>query len=159
MVSRTGAIYAVLLTVCAIGVVAGCGDESKARREWTAADHAHPPQAQVDPERVPQQRSRQGAGASAPTLAQAARALWKLSCAGCHGVDGEGPSAPTGGVQARDLRDADWHEATTDDEIAKVIRAGRGAMPAFGNRLPEEAITALVMHVRSLRAAKDPAEQ
>ncbi len=60
-------------------------------------------------------------------------------------------------MQMPDFRSAEWQEAATDEGIAAVIERGRGMMPAFGDRVPEQGIRALVTHVRTLRAAAAPA--
>jgi hypothetical protein len=48
-----------------------------------------------------------------------------------------------------DFTDVSFQSARTDDDIAQVIREGRGGfMPAFGDRLSPAGVAALVRHVR-----------
>src|SRR5688572_22977983 len=71
--------------------------------------------------------------------------LFTEHCAGCHGALGDGASAP-------DLANPRWQASVPDTELDRIIRDGiRGsAMPAFADRLDEEARRAVVQHVRSL---------
>lgn len=126
----------------------GCSNTSKPAdmREWRAEDHAQP--AQVDPARVATE-----APANQPAdPARAALALWKVACAGCHGVDGRGagPALPPG-ASVPNFVDSEWQTSRSDPQIADVIRNGRNLMPAFGKQVTEDGIGALVAHLRSLR--------
>ncbi|MGI9659403.1 MAG: c-type cytochrome [Gaiellaceae bacterium] len=82
------------------------------------------------------------ADATVPASVDAA-SLYGASCAACHGGDGSGgvgPPVRTGRVLER------FPQAT--DEIA-VVANGRGAMPAFGGRLSDEEIAAIVEYTRT----------
>lgn len=125
----------------------GCGGGSEAEREWRPSDHGQP-------------RGAPQGGAVAPTAApqdkeggeaRAARSLWNVTCAGCHGPDGRGGGADLPpGAKAPDLRSAVFHAERTDAVLAKSIRDGQGMMPAFGKQLGDAGIRALVAHVRTL---------
>lgn len=130
-----------LLFVMALSFV-GCGREREAR-EWRPDDH-QPPSAEAE--------AAQAGGAEPVTVERAAAALFAASCAGCHGVDGRGggDSAPPGAVMP-DLSAAAVQDRS-DQDMATVIREGRGMMPGFGSQLNERGIAALVAHVRTLRA-------
>jgi mono/diheme cytochrome c family protein len=52
---------------------------------------------------------------------------------------------------ARDLADAGWQNRTTDERIFNSIMNGKGKMPAYGKKLSEADIDALVSYVRALR--------
>lgn len=69
--------------------------------------------------------------------------LYGESCAGCHGGDGSGGIGPrlAGRVVAR-----------YPDPIAQtaVVVDGRGGMPAFGARLSDEEIAAIVEYTRTV---------
>ncbi len=137
-----------LAAIVALLLAAACGEE-KEIREWTPEDHAHPPEAEVDPARVPQ-----GEGGDAPqgtTTERAAAALWLMSCASCHGREGrgDGPERPPE-AQMADLSDPAWQAAKTDEELAQVIATGRGLMPRFDDRINSFGIAALVAHIRQL---------
>ncbi len=85
------------------------------------------------------------------TGALSAQPLFNQHCAVCHGAAGEGGSGP-------DLTSPAWHAAMTDADLARVIRDGipRTAMPAFGSRLSNPEIAALVASVRKLQADTVP---
>jgi mono/diheme cytochrome c family protein len=119
---------------------AGCGRDREAR-EWRPEDH-----------QPPETGATEGTGEPGD-IAAAAAALYRASCAGCHGVEGhgDGPSAPPG-ASMPDLAAASVQDALSDEEMARVIREGRGMMPAFGSQINERGIAALVAHVRTLRA-------
>jgi mono/diheme cytochrome c family protein len=69
--------------------------------------------------------------------------LFGNSCAGCHGGDGSGGIGPrlAGTVVAKFPDPA--------DQIA-VVKNGRGGMPAFGSRLSDEEIAAIVDYTRTV---------
>ena len=72
-----------------------------------------------------------------------AAALYGTNCAGCHGGDGSGGIGPRlAGQVVKDFPNA------TDQEA--FVSAGRRPMPAFGNRLSPEEITAIVAYTRAL---------
>lgn len=68
--------------------------------------------------------------------------LYRASCASCHGQDGGGGVGPT---LAGHVVDEFPDEA---DEIA-VVTDGREGMPAFGDRLSEADIAAIVEYSRT----------
>jgi hypothetical protein len=55
-------------------------------------------------------------------------------------------------LKATNLTDPAWQGSITDEQIAKTIKLGKGAMPAFN--LPDVTIANLVKLVRILNAAK-----
>jgi mono/diheme cytochrome c family protein len=87
-------------------------------------------------------------------IGRAAAALFRVSCAGCHGDEGRGGgSALPPGITAPDMTAASFHDERSDEALAQVIRDGRGAMPGFGSQINDRGIAALVGHVRTLRGA------
>ena len=140
---RAGRLSFVLAT---LSLVTSCGEERELR-EWRADDHAQPAQPDAT-------RQEAGEAPSGESIALAAAALFRTSCAGCHGVDGRGggPDAPPGAAMP-DLSAADYHEGRTDAEMAEAIATGRGLMPGFGSQLNARGIAALVGHVRTLRGS------
>jgi mono/diheme cytochrome c family protein len=68
------------------------------------------------------------------------------NCAGCHGGDGTGGIGPrlAGGRVVAQFPDP-------VDQIA-VVTGGRGGMPAFGEKLSEEEIAAVVEYTRTVLA-------
>jgi mono/diheme cytochrome c family protein len=115
-------------------VAAGCSNQPRALREWTPADHAHPPDTQVDPNRVPQQE--------VPDFT-VGELLWMRNCAGCHGASGQGGSV------ALSFRTKEWQNSMDDAQIARTIAGGKAPnMPAYANLLTPEQIAELVKQVR-----------
>jgi cytochrome c oxidase cbb3-type subunit 3 len=133
--------------------MAACTDPVPTR-EWTPADHGQPSNA--DPERTPQPGDPQAAPDPAQAEARAAQALWNVSCASCHGRSGrgDGPNPPPGATLP-DLTTASFQASRDDAQLAEVIRAGRALMPAFGEQINPQGISALVRHVRSLAQPSD----
>jgi mono/diheme cytochrome c family protein len=77
-------------------------------------------------------------------------ALYGSKCVICHGRNGSGTPAWRSKGQP-DLSNADWQKTHSDQQIAERIRVGKGKMPAFGDKLSEEEVGALVKQVRSLK--------
>lgn len=71
--------------------------------------------------------------------------LFRKECAVCHGRDG---NLTIDG--AKDLTQSDLGK----EEIAVVIKNGKGAMPSFGHILSDEEVQGLVAHVYGLRNAE-----
>jgi mono/diheme cytochrome c family protein len=72
------------------------------------------------------------------------------NCADCHGDEGSGAMGPA-------LDDGRWHFGGNAGEVYESISEGRpDGMPAWGGRIPDSQIWALVKYVRSLSAGKDP---
>jgi len=82
-------------------------------------------------------------------------ALWAATCSVCHGDDGRSRTEEGLKKRARDLADARWQETVSDARLTASIQRGRDKMPAFGRKLTEEQVKALVAEVRSL-AKKAP---
>lgn len=122
------------LVIACLFVVA-CSNGADGLREWTPADHAHPPETMIDPSRVPQKE--------VPDLT-VGELLWMRNCALCHGADGQG-----GREAAIDFASAQWQDSLNDAQIARTIAGGKPpTMPAFADLLTPEQITELVKQVR-----------
>lgn len=74
----------------------------------------------------------------------AAQALYKEHCAGCHGED-------AGGARAIGLFDEVWLKSTTDEHIVEAIRDGipNTEMEPFGKTLTTEQIWSLLNYIRT----------
>ncbi len=142
-----------------IASLAACDRRPTDTRSWVVADHDQPPSPnQVAPpaESPIPPAGADGAGgvpANSVSEALAHRGLneqilqvWVERCTTCHGTIGraDGPQARV--VNARDLSDPAWQEATSDAQIEKSISKGRGLMPAFA--FPAETLTGLLKLVR-----------
>lgn len=86
------------------------------------------------------------------------RALFAARCVTCHGPEGRGDGELGAQLtpRPRDLGDAAWQAATTDEAIRKIIHEGGGAvgksplMPAQADLQPD-ALDALVKHIRGMK--------
>ncbi|HXH41081.1 MAG TPA: cytochrome c [Thermoanaerobaculia bacterium] len=77
-------------------------------------------------------------------------ALYKASCATCHGANGAGDTAVGKSMKVRDLRSAEVQKQT-DIELTKIISGGKGKMPAYGKKMSEADVAALIATIRSLK--------
>jgi mono/diheme cytochrome c family protein len=117
--------------------MAACSSEPANLQVWTPQDHAHFPDTEVDPNRVPQQER--------PDLT-VGELLWQRNCARCHGTDGQGSREA-----AIDFGSAAWQDEIGDAAIARTITRGKPpAMPAFAALLSPGQIAELVKHLRTL---------
>jgi mono/diheme cytochrome c family protein len=79
--------------------------------------------------------------------------IYAQMCARCHGADGRGdPEIKKTLPAVRDFHDPAFQARASNDEIARVIMAGKGQMPAFGSGLSVPKIQALSGYVRRLGA-------
>src|SRR6266550_2898168 len=79
-----------------------------------------------------------------------AKALYSSECATCHGKDGKAKTFKAKFNHARNLNDAKWQAEVTDERLYNSIHNGKGKMPAFGKKLSDSRINALVAFVRTL---------
>ena len=77
--------------------------------------------------------------------------LYAKQCASCHGKDGRAKTIKGKLKHARNLTDAEWQEKVSDERIFNSITNGKEKMPAFGKKLSQEQIEALVTYVRALK--------
>lgn len=128
-------------------IAIGCGDDRRLR-EWRPEDHAHPRGAQ-DGRAAPEDAEEPLPGPEAE--ARAVAALWRVSCASCHGSEGQGggPGLPPM-ARVADMTTGEWQQQRSDEQIRQVIVAGRGFMPAFGQQINPRGVAALVTHIRRM---------
>lgn len=87
-----------------------------------------------------------------PEPVDAAR-LYQRQCAVCHGATGQGDGPSASLNRAPSIASAEFHANNTDEDIALVIREGRGLMPPWSH-LGDERIAALVAFVRTLEQSE-----
>jgi cbb3-type cytochrome c oxidase subunit III len=80
-----------------------------------------------------------------------AKAVFEKHCATCHGKDGQAKTFKAKFDHARNLTDAKWQAEVTDERISNSITNGKGKMPAWGKKLSEAQINALVGYVRKFK--------
>jgi cytochrome c oxidase cbb3-type subunit 3 len=129
-----------------------CNERPNDLREWKPSDHAQEDnpsaaaqQNQVDPTKE--------AANTIPGLEDVTIVAWQQNCTQCHGQlgRGDGPRGPM--LKATNLSDPEWQKAHTDEQIATVIKLGKGLMPSF-QQLPDVTIAKLVMLVRMMNVAR-----
>jgi mono/diheme cytochrome c family protein len=85
-----------------------------------------------------------------------AKALWTANCAQCHGKDGNADTKMGKTLGAKDLTDAKVQSEFTDAKATQSIKEGvkqngKTTMKAFGDKLSDEDVKALVAYVRTLK--------
>lgn len=85
-----------------------------------------------------------------------AKANWASNCAQCHGPSGKGDTKMGKMLNAMDLTDPKKQSSFTDAQAATAIKDGikqngKTTMKAFGGKLSDEEIKALVAYVRTLK--------
>jgi mono/diheme cytochrome c family protein len=123
-------------------LAAACSEGRGEVREWRPEDHDH--DQATESRQVPLASARLDAAGLDPTLIEIA---WRQKCASCHGPQGrgDGPSGPMNA--APDLTRDDFLAKVKDEEIASVIKNGRGKMPPV--ELPDGVIDGLVRRIRA----------
>ena len=77
--------------------------------------------------------------------------LFDKHCDTCHGKDGQAKTFKAKFNHARNLTDAKWQVEVSDERLFNSISNGKGKMPAWGKKLSEAQINALVAYVRKLK--------
>jgi cytochrome c6 len=85
-----------------------------------------------------------------------AKANWDANCAQCHGKNGAADTKMGKTLNAKDLTDAKVQTEFTDAKATQSIKEGvkengKTTMKAFGGKLTDEEIKALVAYVRTLK--------
>jgi mono/diheme cytochrome c family protein len=95
---------------------------------------------------------------SAPLALRAADAKtnWANNCAQCHGPDGKAGTKMGKMLNAKDLTDPKVQAEFTDAKATQSIKEGvkqngKTTMKAFGGKLSDDEIKALVAYVRTLK--------
>jgi mono/diheme cytochrome c family protein len=86
-----------------------------------------------------------------------AKANWDANCAQCHGADGSANTPMGKKIQAKNLTDPKVQGEFTDAKAMQLIKEGakdekgKTTMKAFGGKLTDDEIKALVAYVRTLK--------
>jgi mono/diheme cytochrome c family protein len=87
-----------------------------------------------------------------PPMPGDAKTTFDAQCAKCHGRDGRARTTRGRLSHARDMTDASWQNEVSDERLFNSITKGKGKkMPAYGKKLSEDQIDALVRYVRQLK--------
>ena len=84
------------------------------------------------------------------TFADAGGDTFKAKCAACHGATGAGDTTMGKNLKLKDLGSADVQKLS-DAELTTIIAKGQGKMPAYGGKLKDDEIQAVVKFIRSLK--------
>ena len=92
------------------------------------------------------------------------RDLYDTHCAVCHGPNGrgDGPGARVVRQPMRDFSNEASMRAVSDRFLFEIIKKGgsqfgrSNAMPAWGMKLSDEEVSAIVIYIRSLAARRPP---
>jgi mono/diheme cytochrome c family protein len=76
--------------------------------------------------------------------------IYAQMCARCHGADGRGDAQIRQQLPVRDFSDPVFQARATNEEIQRVIMAGKNQMPSFGGMLSQPKIQSLSGYVRRL---------
>jgi cytochrome c6 len=81
---------------------------------------------------------------------------WANNCAQCHGADGRADTKMGKQLSAKDLTDPKVQASFTDAKATQSIKegvkqGGKTTMKAFGGKLTDDEIKALVAYVRTLK--------
>jgi mono/diheme cytochrome c family protein len=84
------------------------------------------------------------------------KALWSANCAQCHGKNGAADTKMGKQLSAKDLTDPKVQAAFTDAKATQSIKEGvkengKTTMKAFGGKLTDDEVKALVAYVRTLK--------
>jgi cytochrome c6 len=95
---------------------------------------------------------------AAPIAVRAAdaKANWDTNCAQCHGKSGAADTKMGKALNAKDLTDPKVQAAFSDAKATQSIKegvkeGGKTTMKAFGGKLTDDEIKALVAYVRTLK--------
>jgi mono/diheme cytochrome c family protein len=109
-----------------------------------------------------------GAGSAVPSRGPHAAAataqqrdgqrLYQQLCATCHGQEGrgDGPAAVAFSPRPPDLTSPVFQSSRTDEQLAEVLRRGKGQMPSFGSQLSDAERAAVIRYVRQLGSCEGP---
>jgi mono/diheme cytochrome c family protein len=122
--------------------VAACdrAPSAEALKDWSPADHDQ------EPGRAPaaNQGARTASAGGTPALVEV---TWRNQCISCHGPGGKGDGPQGAMFKAADLSRAEWQSSVKDEDIAAVIKNGKGRMPKFD--LPPDVVQGLVARIRA----------
>ena len=114
-------------------------------REWKPSDHQHTANPNAGQVNTSADSGRAGA-AKMLGVDDVVLATWKQKCTVCHGMIGRGDGPQGAMLKVRNLADPAWQASVSDEQIANVIKNGKGAMPA--TNIPDKTIKGLVRLVR-----------
>lgn len=97
--------------------------------------------------RVLESRSESSAPVVSQEVLDEGEALYRTSCATCHGDEGEGFAQPSIPAPPLDGSAHSWHHS--DEQIIGLIRSGGSMMPAVGSTWSDDQIEAVLAYVKN----------
>ena len=79
--------------------------------------------------------------------------IFENNCASCHGLDGKARTPAGRKLGAHDLSESKYDDAALAVQIRQGVKTPQGVtkMPAFADRLKDEEISAVIVHVKKFR--------
>jgi cytochrome c6 len=96
------------------------------------------------------------AAVAASLTAADVKEIWTRDCQKCHGEDGKGQTKMGAKAGVKDYTDAKVQAEMKDENAIKAIKEGikedgKEKMKAYGDKLSDDEVKALVAHVRSFK--------
>ncbi len=83
-----------------------------------------------------------------------AETLFRRHCSRCHDSEGRGKSRHAKMPEIPDFTNSSWQKRRSNSQLEVSILEGKGkSMPAFGDRLKDEEVQALVSHIRGFNSS------
>jgi cytochrome c6 len=76
--------------------------------------------------------------------------VYKAHCSSCHAASGAGDTMLGKNLKLRPLTSPEVL-SQSDEELVSITSKGKNRMPAYGRRLSQQQIEAVVKHIRSLK--------
>jgi mono/diheme cytochrome c family protein len=90
-------------------------------------------------------------GCDSGTPLERGERIFQRTCSPCHGADGRKSTAALGfNPPPRDFSNREFQLSTSDEQLKRSIRHGKGQMPAFGGILADSDVDAVILFVRNL---------
>ena len=76
--------------------------------------------------------------------------IYKSKCQMCHAADGSGNTPAGTSTKARPF-DSPEVLKLSDDDLLRITKSGQGKMPAYGGKLTDDQIKAVIAHIHTLQ--------
>ncbi len=76
--------------------------------------------------------------------------IYKAHCSACHATSGAGDTMLGKNLKLRSLSSPEVQQQS-DEELFSITSKGKNRMPAYGRKLSQQQIEAVVKHIRSLK--------
>ncbi|HUP49589.1 MAG TPA: cytochrome c [Thermoanaerobaculia bacterium] len=83
-----------------------------------------------------------------PLQAAGGAAVYKAKCAVCHAADGSGDTAMGKRLGVRSLASPEVQKQS-DAELTQITKKGKGKMPAYDGKIPDDDIRAVIAYIRT----------